>query len=440
VELGKILSASHIFVGTVAKLGRSFVVSLQLVEVTTGRAVEAESEEALVPEAFGSMARRLAELFASGGPTAGQREQAAAAQGGGAPAPRMGATEAERARMYTAIGDRFMELARYDAAIAQYEKARTIAEFDVDVLWRIVTAMKQKLLAATLYSSDAVATSLDVALRDDIESFRLAPREQIDAILERIYALQAIQPLLRDDVSLLMDEAQVLKVDAKIEDARRILRKAHLIEPANPLAEAELGLLESLAKAEPARARAGLELIRSAIGRSPETALFELYLGRSIERVSGKPNADALRAYRTAAGLAVAPDFWTQRVRPYAEESMVRAYTDMGALPGGVLTDRLALPIPERLEHIEYMVGRGVTWSYRTPTQNPEYYLAVLSLAAGKAAQAERVARAALPAEPAEWQTKHVPLIELLQKVLDQSGTDKTFLGKLRARLKELKP
>ena len=430
VELGKILSASHIFVGTVAKLGRSFVVSLQLVEVKTGRAVEAENEEALAPEAIPGMARRLAELFASGGAPAGQAAP---------PPPRTSATEIERVRTYTAIGDRFMELRRYDAAIAQYEKAREIAEFDVDVLWRIVTAMKQKLLAATLYSSEAAATSLDVALREDIESFRLAPREQIDAVLERVYAIQAIQPLLRDDVSLLLDEAQLFKVDGKLDDARGILRRAHLIEPANPLVEAELGLLESLAKAQPERARAGVELIRSAVKRNPETPLFRLYLGRAIERVQGAPEAEALRAYRAAAELASAPDFWTQRLRRFAEQSLVRAYTDMGTLPGGVLTDRLSLPVPERLEHIQYLVGRGASFSFRTATQNPEYYLATLSLAAGKAAQAESVARAALPPEPAKWQAQHVPLLELLEKVLVQTGTDKAFLERVRARLKELK-
>jgi tetratricopeptide (TPR) repeat protein len=439
VELGKILSASHIFVGTVAKLGGSFVASLQLVEVRTGRAVKAESEEATGPEAFGAMARRLAGLFAASDSPAGQTAQTTASPDSGTSTPRATASETERVRTYTAIGDRFLELRRYDAAIAQYEKARELAEFDVDVLWRIVTAMKQKLLAGTLYSPVAIDTGMDVALRNAPDYVGLDPAPGTDVLLERIYALQAIQPLLRDDVSLLMDEAQVLTVNGRIDDSRKVLRRAHLIEPENPLAEAELGLLESLAVTEPARARAGLDLIRSAVARSPETALFQLYLGRSIERVIGKPNADALRAYRSAAGLAVAQDFWTRRLRDFAEESMVREYTSLGPLSGGVLTDRLKLTVPERLEHIQYLVGRGVTFPDRTPIEYPEYYLAVLSVAVGNTAQAASVARAYLPADPGSWKTWHIPMLQLLEKVLDQTGADKAFLDTVRARLKELR-
>lgn len=163
--------------------------------------------------------------------------------------------------------------------------------------------------------------------------------------------------------------------------------------------------------------------------------LVEVRTGRAVEAESD----EALRAYRDAARLAGAPDFWTQRLRRFAEQSLVRAYTGLAALPGGVLTDRLALPVPERLEHVEYLVEHGAGFPFPTPTQNPEYFLAVLSLAAGKAAQAERVARAALPVDPAAWQAQHVPLLEILEKLLLQRGTDRAFLDRIRARLKEIR-
>lgn len=415
VAIGKVLSANRIFVGNVSKLGRTYIVSVQLVDVEKGRALKAETAEATSPEGFLEVMGSLAELFA-GGKTGPSSDAAAAASD-------------YRAGMYRRIGDRFAALRRFDGAIGQYRKALALDEFDVDTLWRIAAAMKEKMLAQSLYSADAVRTGQDAAVRDDA-LIRAASSADVEAILEVLYTIQAIDPLLEDDVSLLLDEAQILKMDGQAAAATALLEKARRMHPDHPTVLAELGLLLAL---KPPRAE-GILMLRRAVALEPSMPLFHLYLGRSLQRERGNADAEAMRSYRLAAELARASDFREGRIRQFALRSLQAMFYDLGDREGGILTRELDMPAGERLELLRFLLAGGAAFDTRTPTRNPDFYLAVLCHATGRTAEADRILSGMLGGDPAKWQAFQLPWLELHEKVLAEDGRDAALLAAVRAK------
>ena len=422
VELGKIISANHIFVGSVARFGRTYVVNLQLVDVETGRAIEAEAAETRSADGFLEIMRNLADLFS--GTDTGRSS--------------MPATD-YRVRTYLDIGDRFMALRRYEAAIAQYEKALAIDEFNVDVLWRITTAVKEDLLSKSLYSFNAISSGLDVALRGDYQRIRLLDRGDAEAALEKIYTIQAIEPLLQDNAELLLDEAMVFKMDGRVSDTLQVLRRAFKMYPENPFVLAELGLLTVFEAQQAPERRKGLELIRKAVTSNPETALFHFYLGRSLERRETVPSAAAIRAYRRAAELSFGTDFWSRRVRAFAQQSMQRIYYQLGRLENGVLTGQLDMRREERLDHMEYLVANSVPFPTKSTLQNPDYYLAQLYFSTNRVAGAQTAISRLLPEDPEAWRSFQVPWLELYEKILRRTDGNAALLSTVRAKLKSFR-
>ncbi len=143
------------------------------------------------------------------------------------------------------MGDRFASQMKYDEAIQQYEKALKIDEFNIDVLRRIITVLRKNILYKSLYRFHAVLDGLDVAMRNDYK-VRFVPKKEIENAFEKIYSLKAIDPSYDNDVSLLLDEAHILKVDGRIKETIQILEQAYKLSPKNPDVLAELGLLRVL--------------------------------------------------------------------------------------------------------------------------------------------------------------------------------------------------
>lgn len=418
VAVGKVLSASHIFVGSVAKLGRTYVVSIQLVDVEKGRAVKAETAEAVSPEGFLDVMGALASRFTGKGAGAAATEPSAE----------------YRVRMYTRIGDRFIALRRFDAAMAQYRKALELDEFDVDVLWRVAAAMKEKLLAESLYSAGAAATGQDVAVRDEA-LLRAVSTSDVEAGLEVLYTIQAIDPLLQDDVSILLDEAQFLKMDGQAAAAAAVLERARRIQPQHPQVLAELGLLAAL---KPPREE-GLRMIRRAVELDPTNPLFHLYMGRTLQRDQGAAGAEAMRSYRRAAELSRASDFKEGRVQRFALRSIQTMFYELGDREGGILTRDLDMPASERLDLLRWILAHGAVFDTKTPTRNPDFYLAALCHATGETAEADRILSAMLGSDPAKWLPHQLPWLELYGKVLAESGRDTALLSAVRGKLAALR-
>ncbi len=424
VEVGKIISADHVFVGDVMKLGRSYIVSIQLVDVERGKALIAESAEAADLESFSAIMRILAEAVAGSG-TNGEPVQTAYFN------------DADRRDMYVTIGDRFSAMLRYDAAIKQYERALEINEFDVDVHWRIVTAKKKKLLMGSLYSNDAVSSGIDAALRDDQAAFRLVSKEAVEDALEHLYTIQAIDPLLADDCTLLLDEAEFLKMESDFSNARQVLARAKRIYPENPFVLAEYGLLLAFNPEDEAAWREGTALIRRAIELSPETAVFHLYLGRSLQRKYGLLHADALRAYRRTAEKADGKDFWLKRLQYFGYYGMQRIFYRLGAAADGILNPDFAMPCRERLENLLFLRDNEIQFSSSSRTQNMDYYLAQLFFEEGRYDEAVQAMLNRLDRDPEKWRSSELIYLELIEKTLNRSGENPDLLKTVRRKILE---
>jgi tetratricopeptide (TPR) repeat protein len=426
VEVGKIISADHVFVGDVMKLGRSYVVSIQLVDVEQGKAVIAESAEATDLESFVGIMGILAETVAESGTA-------------GSPVRGSYYNDADRRDMYVSIGDRFSAMQRYDAAIKQYERALDINEFDVDVHWRIVTAKKKKLLMDSLYSNDAVTSGIDAALRNDQAGFRLVAKEAVEDALENLYTIQAIDPLLADDCTLLLDEAEFLKMESDFSNARQVLARAARIYPENPFVLAEYGLLLAFNPEDDAAWREGTAFIRRALAISPETALFHLYLGRSLQRKYGLIHADALRAYRRTAERAAGNDFWLKRIRSFGYYGMQRIFYRLGAEDDGILSLSFAMPYKERLDNLLFLRDRGIRFSSSSRTQNMDYYLAQLLLEEERYNESVQTMFNRLDRDPEKWRSSEVIYLELIEKALSRSGENPDLLSTVRRRIQSFR-
>ncbi|GEM_PF-6302268 len=425
VQIGKLLAAKQIFTGNISKLGRRYIINIQLIDVERGKAVRAESADGTSIESFLGKINELAERFAG----KGGKENVSA--------PRYN----DKVRIYAVMGDRYASQMKYDKAVKQYEKALEIEEFNTDVLRRIITVMREDILYRSLYRFHAVLDGLDVAMRNYYE-VRFVSKQMIDDALEKIDTLKAVEPSFESDVSLLLNEAYILKADARVKEAIRVLEKAYKLSPENPDVLAELGLLWVLVtyssgsegKGEGAN---GIELIKKAIKMQPGNPIYHLYLGRSLERLNPGPNAEALREYRWASELAVSKDFWTKRIRMFANQSMQRIYYKLGSLKGGILTPELDMPYSERLDYLEYLVKNNVKFYSKTSIQRPDYYLAVLYNATGKNNEAYRVILKMIDENKEQWK-KRLPWLTLFKKILEESGSNDKLLSEVNEAIKKL--
>lgn len=419
IQIGKILAAKHIFLGHISKLGQRYIVNIQLIDIEKGKAVKAESADAISIEGFLGRIKALATQFTGSGD-----ERIA-------DTPKY----SDKVRLYATMGDRFASQMKYDEAIKQYEKALKIDEFNIDVLRRIITVLRENILYKSLYHYHAVSDGLDVAIRNDYK-VRFVPKKEIENAFEKIYSLKAIDPSYDNDVSLLLDEAHILKIDGRIKETIQILEQAYKLSPKNPDVLAELGLLRVLDSYLAKQKINGIDLIQRAINRQPANPLYHLYLGRSLDRDSrSNPNAEAIREYRWAAKLSIAQDFWTKRIRMFANQSIQRLYYHLGSLDGGILTPRLDMPLAERLEHLEYLVENEVKFYSSTMTQQPDFYLATLYHATGGLTEADRVMRKLMEENKRQWRNR-LPWLELFRKILKEGGHNNKMLSEVEEAIK----
>lgn len=421
IQIGKLLAAKHIFLGHISKLGQRYIVNIQLIDIEKGKAVRAESADAISIEGFLGKIKAIANQFT------------------GSADEKIGDTPkySDKVRLYATIGDRFASQMKYDEAIKQYEKALKIDEFNIDVLRRIITVLRENILYKSLYRSHAVPDGLDVAMRNHYK-VRFVPKKEIENAFEKIYSLKAIDPSYDNDVSLLLDEAHILKVDGRIKETIQILEQAYKLSPKNPDVLAELGLLRVLDSYLAKQKINGIDLIQQAINIRPANPLYHFYLGRSLDRDRSNPNAGAIREYRWAAKLAVAQDFWTKRIRMFANQSIQRLYYYLGSLEGGILTPRLDMPFAERLEHLEYLVENEVKFYSTTMTQRPDFYLATLYHATGRLMEADQVMRKLMEENKKQWHNR-LPWLELFRKILKEGGHDNKMLSEIEEAIKKVK-
>jgi tetratricopeptide (TPR) repeat protein len=291
----------------------------------------------------------------------------------------------------------------------------------------------------SLYSNDAVTSGIDAALRNDQAGFRLVAKEAVEDALENLYTIQAIDPLLADDCTLLLDEAEFLKMESDFSNARQVLARAARIYPENPFVLAEYGLLLAFNPEDDAAWREGTAFIRRALAISPETALFHLYLGRSLQRKYGLIHADALRAYRRTAERAASNDFWLKRIRSFGYYGMQRIFYRLGAEDDGILSLSFAMPYKERLDNLLFLRDRGIRFSSSSRTQNMDYYLAQLLLEEERYNESVQTMFNRLDRDPEKWRSSEVIYLELIEKALSRSGENPDLLSTVRRRIQSFR-
>jgi len=67
IQIGKLLAANHIFLGHISKLGQKYIINIQLIDIEKGKAVRAESADAISIEGFLGKIKAIANQFTGSG-------------------------------------------------------------------------------------------------------------------------------------------------------------------------------------------------------------------------------------------------------------------------------------------------------------------------------------------------------------------------------------
>ena len=177
----------------------------------------------------------------------------------------------EKVQIQFSAGDGLATQQRYDQAIKEYKKVIEIDKNNIEAHRRIVSAVLHQLTFKAFPPEDD--TAVGFALRNDYDRFAYVSDSEIDAVLTLIYQLQALNPTLKDDIKLLVEEALILKTNGgRTKEAIKVLEKAHKLAPENPEVLSELGLLLAVLSPELPQRAEGIALIRRAIQNQPNEA------------------------------------------------------------------------------------------------------------------------------------------------------------------------
>jgi len=338
----------------------------------------------------------------------------------------------EKVGMYLSTGDQFAAALEYDQAVKQYEKAVEVDKQNIEARLRIVTTMRDKLLWSSSSQGD----------------------EEVDAALTWLYQLRALNPKLKDDVRLLVDEALILKAAKSDQKAIRVLERARQLSPENPAVLAELGCLymdcpyNISGGAQQLKQQIGkLELIRHALKSQPNNALYHYYLARSLNNV--EQYTEALREYTQAAKLANDQDVASVWVRRDALEYLWYIFSERLNVEGeGVLTSRIDMPLEERASILEYLLANAPSpnpsGTYKPLEVAPDPYVKLFFIyrRLGKLDQAARILKTVLGDDKKQWceDEKGGPFAVRLQAyaiVLEESGSDPKTLADVRTILRK---
>jgi tetratricopeptide (TPR) repeat protein len=340
-------------------------------------------------------------------------------------------TTRAQVRTHLDAGDRFFSQEEYAPAMTEYVMALEVDPDDVRSARRLVSATTQQLLMEAF----GPGASYDLGLGGNYERARLVSDSAIDEARSLIYRLKSIDPELRDDVGLLLDEALILKTNgSRVLGGIPLLEEALDLSPTDPEVIAELGLLKAVLRGEPE----GVELVRRASNMDPDRARYHYYLGRSLgethlcSRVSGPTPgapiacAEAVREYRLAGDLAITDDVWAREIRAGSVSrgwEIFHAYARRGHENP---TDTIGLSVDERIEEIEYLSSVGRSTSHVGWWDWPGLWLVTLYEAQGDSVKAATLMREfmsgrSFESSPLDWW-------RIYARVLRASGGDPEML------------
>jgi tetratricopeptide (TPR) repeat protein len=246
------------------------------------------------------------------------------------------------------IGDIFSERQEYSMAIKEYEKALSFDKDNIEAHRRIITTSKKK---------------FELQLTE--EPYKLESQE-VDDTLARLYRVYSLNPSLKKDIGLLLEEARILKADRRLKTSIFVLEKAHNLSPENPDVLAELGFLTSSEENIEA-----LDLIRRAIEIQPDNPLYHYYLANRAENAA--LYAEAIREYNRTTSLAFdepqlivyvsGPNsmraFDSERISTYSFGDIRYIFLHNGLNNESLLNSELDMPLLERAHVLEYFRTKG---------------------------------------------------------------------------------
>lgn len=350
----------------------------------------------------------------------------------------------EKVSVYLSVGDRFVTQMQYDEAIDEYQKAIELERANIEAHRRIITTMREKLLYAAF-----VRSAVDIGLGGYGQSGTVSESE-VNAALSRIYQLQAVNPSLKDDVGLLLDEALILKTYyRRSKRAIKVLEQAHKLSPENHKVLAELGLMKAFHSDTLQQKIEGLYLIRHAVELRPNHARYHFYLARSLSRAYGcvwesdpgdaEACAEAIREYHRAADLATTEDVWSKQIRygSHGPRSSIAIFKAYARIDGGILTLNLNMPLDECIKELEYLKISKV-WGFQSLgiEDNAQFLLATLCHATGNNEKAERLILELLERDYDRWYMR-LPWVKLYEMILEESGQDAKTLSEIRLIIKQ---
>lgn len=306
----------------------------------------------------------------------------------------------ERISMHLDTGDRFVALGEFEQAVTEYQKILELDKKNIEALRRIVSAKKEIVRKEVFLSRDNIC---DFGLHKRFTPGRTGVDEQINEALTILYQLQALNPKLKEDVNLLLDEAGILKTGGiRAKDGIKSLSKVLEIEPDNDLALAELGAILVSSAENEADDDAGLKLIRRALEINPAEARYHYYLAYALYEIYECDNrncpksstaqtcAESIREFQQSIVLASDNDIWSRNIRYSAAYRGMEIFRSYVTNDSTILSPDLAMSYEERIALIESFLQQGVRLSGTISEIRPLYWLADLNHALGKTEIAEQ--------------------------------------------------
>ena len=337
------------------------------------------------------------------------------------------------------VGDQFLEQQNFVEAINEFDKALNIDPENIEPYRRSISAYLELMLRkAFLYG-----TSLNIGLRHDFSgSFAPMKSELISEVLNLIYTAQALDPSLKEDPELLLDEALILKSSSlSAKKAIKVLEKAKKLDPRNSAILAELGLLNAvlLHKSE------GIKDINLASEISPDVARYHFYLARALAELygcTGWPKytgtggdaegcARAIKEYHRAAVLANGEDVWSKHIYRNAITSSLGIFHRYAFKDDNILTPNLAMSIDDRIKELEFLIPVEHRRSRSGLKDYPRYWLALLYESKKQLKKASQLMHELIK----ERNYRSVLWMEYQAKLLEASGHEPEELNKIRSLL-----
>lgn len=307
------------------------------------------------------------------------------------------------------IGDSFLERFEHERAIEEYEKALELDKDNVETYRRIITVKREKF---------------------QIQKYDI-PQEEVDDTFALIYRLRSLNPSLKDDIRLLVEEALLLEVDKSFKASIMVMEKAHKLSPNDPDVLAELGRLRLQTSSN--ENIDDLDLLRRAIEIQPDEPRYHYYLGGALEEAGF--HAEAIREYDRTVKLADGQDLRSEQLRRDASCESMGIFRCYYRDEERLLTTELDMPLEERVQRLEYSIENHEL-ECRCPGYyyDPYLYLARTYYELGNLKKAANTLRASLPEDKSEWCEERFRLVAL-SMIMEEGGFDPGTLEEVRTMI-----